>query len=267
MSPKKKEGCYRFAAAYANSTPLTHFLPQVDPRVVLLEAPPATLAARVLSGELDAALIPVVDFFKKPLIRTIEGLGVCADGHVESVLLKCRRPLPEVRSVELDPTSHTSNALIQVLLKHHFQLSPEIVDSESAEPADAVVVIGDRALRSKPAPGGDYDLAAEWKKMTGLPFVFAVWGYRSDHPQAKELKLIAQDAKKAGLAALNKLAVLQARKLHLPQKRCRTYLSSSIHYDLGPRERQAMQLFATLLQELEGQTGTHLEAKSKFELQ
>jgi chorismate dehydratase len=265
MDPKKPEGRYRFAAAYANSAPLTHFLHQVDSRVVLLEGPPATLAARVLSGELDAALIPVVDYLTQPALRMIEDLGVCSDGHVESVLLKCRRPIREVRSVELDPTSHTSNALIRVLLHHHFHLSPQIGLPVESRPADAAVVIGDRALCSKPAPGGDYDLAAEWKKMTGLPFVFAVWGYRADHPQAQELSLIAQAAKTAGLAALDQLAALQARRLHLPLKRCRTYLGSSIHYCLGPRERQAMDLFAKLLQELDGQAMAPTEATSKLE--
>ena len=237
MAPDQ-DGRYRFAAAYANSAPLAHFLPQVDPRVVLLEGPPATLVARVLSGELDAALIPVVDYLKEPAVRMIEGLGVCADGHVESVLLKCRRPLQQVRAVELDPTSHTSNALVRVLLRRHWRLSPEIGYPDAARPADAAVVIGDRALCSPRAPGGDYDLAGQWKEMTGLPFVFAVWGYRADHPRPAELTRITQAAKQAGLAALDELAALQARKLHLPLERCRTYLGSSIHYDLGPRERQ-----------------------------
>ncbi len=256
---------YLFAAAYANSAPLAHFLPQVDPRVILLEAPPATLAARVLSGELDAAVIPVVDYLTQPALRMIEGFGVCSDGRVESVLLKCRRPLRKIRSVELDPNSHTSNALIRVLLLRHFRLSPDLAYPDPARPADAAVVIGDRALCSPPAPAGDYDLAAEWKKLTGLPFVFAVWGYRADHPQPEELARLARAAKEAGLAALDELADLQARKLRLPPERCRTYLGSSIHYCLGPRERQAMDLFAKFLQELDGESGAPREAISKLE--
>ena len=253
------DGRYRFAAAYANSAPLAHFLPQVDPRVLLLEGPPATLVARVLSGELDAALIPVVDYLTQPQVRMIDGLGVCADGHVESVLLKCRRPLREVRHVELDPTSHTSNALVRVLLRRHFRLSPEIGYPDPARPADAAVVIGDRALCAPPASGGDYDLAGQWKEMTGLPFVFAVWGYRADHPRPEELARLAQAAKQAGLARLDELAAIQARRLHLPLDRCRAYLGSSIHYCLGPRERQAMDLFAKLLQELEAAAGAPRE--------
>jgi chorismate dehydratase len=264
MAPDQ-DGHFRFAAAYANSAPLAHFLPMVDPHVVRLEGPPATLAARVLSGELDAALIPVVDYLKEPSLRMIEGLGVCSDGHVESVLLKCRRPLREVHSVELDPTSHTSNALIRILLRRHFRLSPEIGYPDPSHPADAAVVIGDRALCSPPAPGGDYDLAGEWKAMTGLPFVFAVWGYRADHPRPDELTRIARAAKQAGLAALDKLAALQARRLHLPLDRCRIYLGSSIHYCLGPRERQAMDLFATLLQELEAAPDAAMECTFKRE--
>jgi predicted solute-binding protein len=107
----------------------------------------------------------------------VPGLGICADGDVTSVLLQCRRPLSQVRVVELDPESRTSNTLVQVLMRDHFRISHSIRYSLCADAADAHVCIGDRALCATRA-AETYDLAGEWKKMTGLPFVFAVWAVR-----------------------------------------------------------------------------------------
>jgi len=239
---------YVFAAvSYANAAPLAYFLPQVHPGVSVTYGRPVELAEALLSGRADAALVPVADYFAIPGLQMIDGLGICADGDVWSVLLKCRRPLEEARVVALDPASKTSNALARIILKDHFHLSVEMKHCRPDEPADAAVVIGDRALCDPPAASGDYDIAGLWKTMTGLPFVFAVWAYREDHPAPDSLSRIAHAARDAGLRAVETLATIHAARLDLPVARCRKYLASIIRYDLGPREASAMRLFKEML--------------------
>jgi len=239
---------YVFASIpYSNALPLVHFLSRVHAGVRVTYAPPSELADAVLHGRADAALVPVADYLDAPSLKMIDGLGICADGDVQSVLLKCRRPIEAVRLVALDPASRTSNALARILLEDKFGLSVRMKHCGPGEPADAAVMIGDRALCSPPAPCGDYDLGGLWKAMTHLPFVFAVWAYREDHPDPQALSRIAHAGKDAGAAALSELAGVCAEKLSLPVRRCYEYLTSAIHHDLGPRESQAMRLFEELL--------------------
>lgn len=256
---------YVFAAVpYANAAPLVHFMESQNAGVRVTFAPPAELLDCVLQGRADAALIPVVDCFANADIQIIPGLGICADGDVQSVLLKCRRPLTDIRRVLADRESRTSNALTRVLLAEHFHV-PAKLTSDPAGAIDAEVVIGDRALRLPPGEHGDYDLAGEWKAMTGLPFVFAAWAHRADHPAPAALADIARRAKDAGLAAIDQLAAIEAGKLELPVERCASYLRSAIRYDLGPREREGMELFRHMLTNLadgELTNGEHAEGQA-----
>ncbi|MEI8138285.1 MAG: bifunctional demethylmenaquinone methyltransferase/2-methoxy-6-polyprenyl-1,4-benzoquinol methylase UbiE [bacterium] len=237
---------YSFAAPeYANSVPLAQFIPKVSPGSHVVLNTPAQLIAPLLDGTIDAALIPVAALFANPRLMALEGTGICAGKEVRSVLLRCNRPLEEVRTVCLDPASRTSNALAQILLKNHWKRTIQIVTNPTE--ADASVVIGDRALYEKPGPGGDYDLATAWNQMTGLPFVFAVWAVRRDHPDPAGLTRVIQTAKQDGVAAIPEIAHEQAVKLGLSEASCLAYFTDCIYYDIGPREREAMASFQKLL--------------------
>ena len=238
---ESKDKPLQFASVpYANAAPLAAFLPEGS----VSYFPPAQLLGRLTSGEADAALIPVADFLVHPALVRVGNLGICADGCVRSVLLKCKKPLADVRTVQTDGASRTSNALVRVLLAHHFRCSVEFTDDESA---DAAVVIGDRALTLPPAPAGDIDLAAAWKAMTGLPFVFAVWACRGGHPRREELGRLVAAAYARGQAASHDLARLWADRLNLPFQAVHEYLTRIIRYWIGPREEQALAMFRGFL--------------------
>jgi len=201
------------------------------------------------SHRVDAAIVPVVDYLDTPRFEMVDGLGICADGNVESVLLQCKCPLEQVKIVNLDPASKTSNMLVKLLLKRHFRIRQEISFCIGSPQADACVVIGDRALRAKPALK-TYDLAAEWKKMTSLPFVFAVWVHWKNHPDNRKLSEVLHVAKNTGCKAVTELAKLHANRVGLSEARCRHYLTSCIRYDVGPAEKKGMQLFGELYKSL-----------------
>lgn len=237
---------YTFAAPeYANSVPLAQFIPEVSPGARVILNTPAQLIAPLLDGAIDAALIPVASLFANPSLIALEGVGICAGSKVRSVLLRCNRPIDQVQTVCLDPASRTSNALALILLSHYWKRSVKIV----ADPAkaDATVVIGDRALSEAPAPCGDLDLATAWNQMTGLPFVFAVWATRRNHPAPEGLIKVILAAKQAGLAAIPEIAKQQAAKLGLSEAICLDYFTNCISYDIGPQEREAIERFRQLI--------------------
>ncbi len=232
------------SAPYANQLPLAHFIPDVAPNARLLTVDhPSSVPAQLESGAVDAVLLPVVELARRPNLEMVDGLGVCAARKVRSVLLKCRVPLREVGTVEVDPASLTSNALVRVLFKHHWKQEALFVEPGAVSAPDAAVMIGDRALCAPPAAGGDIDLAAAWHDMTALPFVFAVWVHRRSHPHAGALASIAQAAKRRGVAELPMLAGLVAQRLGLDKAACLDYLTTCIYFDVGDPEREAMRLF------------------------
>ncbi|RKX42134.1 MAG: hypothetical protein DRP64_10320 [Verrucomicrobia bacterium] len=231
-------------APYSNSAPLVDKLMEVDPRVRVMNDHPANLVADLNAGRADVALIPVVHLFSHPELTMIDGLGIAADGPVQSVLLKCNVPADQIKTVVRDPASATSNVLAELLLRKHFGCKVEMVDGDGA---DAVVVIGDRALCSDPAPAGDIDLSEAWKEMTGLPFVFAVWAVRKDFPEREVVTKIARKAYEAGFESLGKIANRYASELGHSQTFWLDYLGNSIHYELGDRDLEGLERFRGLV--------------------
>lgn len=241
------DGLVFASVKYTNAAPLTHFLTEVEAGVSVVTGRPAELAAWLADGRADAAMIPVTDLFARQDLAMIDGIGICADGDVRSALLKCNCSATEVRTVARDVASRTSNALAEILLHRHLHMSVEMLGPDAADRADARVVIGDRALTAAPSPGGDLDLAGLWKEMTGLPFVFAVWAYRRDHPHAEALCRIARAARDAGVRAADELGRLHAERLGLDERACVDYLTRVVHYSVALREAEAMALFKQLL--------------------
>lgn len=237
---------HRFSVLpYGNALPLVHFLSESSPEVELVYCSPQHAVAALLDKRVDAALIPVVDLYAHPELRMIAGLGIAADGDVTSVLLQCHRPLQTVATIGLDPESKTSNILVRVLARDHFRLSKHVRYTREATNADANVCIGDRALRASPAPES-YDLAGEWKTMTGLPFVFAVWAVHQSCRDVVNITRMLQTAKQQGCRSRRQLARLCSQRLGLTEDRCYDYLVNRLRYGLGLRELEGMTLFRRL---------------------
>lgn len=241
--PEDLDVTYRFSVlSYANALPLVHFIDAGSSGAELVYGPPRDSVRGLLEGQVDAALVPVVDFFTNPELQMVPGLGIGADGDVTSVLLQCHRPLRQVTRIGLDPESKTSNVLVRVLAQRRFGLSDRVTYTRHRTDADANVCIGDRALRAR-ASLETYDLAGEWKRMTGLPFVFAVWVVRRSCPHGEEISRILQAAKQRGCESRRELAGLCSRRLGIPEPRCYEYLTERLHYDVGPSELEGMDLF------------------------
>ncbi|HET6351256.1 MAG TPA: menaquinone biosynthesis protein [Coriobacteriia bacterium] len=163
--------------------------------VDLVRANPADLAAELVAGELDLAPIPAIEYARHAeQFELLPDIAISSDGEVQSILLVSKVPAEELsgKRVALAANSRTSVVLARILLERRWGVSADYVEMPPDLPAmlrdaDAALLIGDEAIRTywePPAHLFTYDLGAEWKAWTGLPFVFAVWAVRRDYAEA-----------------------------------------------------------------------------------
>jgi chorismate dehydratase len=243
------------AVAYLNTKPLIHRLEDLASEAELILDLPSRLADRLDQGELDVALIPVIEYFRSGHYRIVPNIAIASHGPVLSVTLFSRLPWPEIRRVALDVGSRTSAALTQVLLRKRHNIQPEIMPlpmDAAAEDvdADAVLLIGDRAMRAcLPGFVHAYDLGQEWHDWVGLPFVYAVWAVRPG-ADLGGVEAALHEAKRLGLREVGQIAHDEAPLLNLDAGFCRRYLSNIIRFDLGSREQAGLHHYYMLACEL-----------------
>lgn len=249
-SPKIRVGAVR----YLNTKPLVHRLRA--PHIELSYDYPSRLAEQLAASSLDIGLIPSVEFFLDPNYKILSDACIGCHGAVWSVKLFFRRPPQEVATLALDEGSRTSAALARILLAHKYEVRPELrplpLGSDLRDcDADAILLIGDRAIRPPSIPCHDvWDLGAAWCEWTGLPFVFAMWVARKDFP-ADVLEADLTEARDAGLAELEEIAEIEAPRYGLTAKECYSYLHDNLYFHLGPQELAGLRRFYTLARDME----------------
>ncbi len=155
---------------------------------------PSDCASKLIENKVDIGLVPVSALLQIKDYQIISNYCIGANGAVDSVFIFSNKPILEIKTLQLDPQSRTSNNLAQVLLKNFWKINPEFVDHDQA---DAFVQIGDRTFGKKEKFQYPYDLAQEWLNFTGLPFAFAVWA--SNKPISETFKISFNEALKQGL--------------------------------------------------------------------
>lgn len=178
------------AVSYLNTKPLLYGIEhsEVSKWIELSLDYPSEVARKLKDDEIDIGLVPVAIIPELTDYFIDADYCIGANGPVGSVGIYADVPLEQVETVLLDYQSRTSVALTRILLKHYWKLSPKLV---AAQPGyldqiggtTAGVVIGDRAFMQKKVSAFEYDLADAWKKMTGLPFVFAAWVSNKELPE------------------------------------------------------------------------------------
>ena len=223
-------------------------------RVEVLPIAPADIAGRILSGEVDAGLIPSIEFAAREGLEIIPDLGIAARGRVRSVLLVSRGPVESVRRIAVDRASRTSVALLKILLARR-GLRGLVYDERPAllrdmlRDHDAALVIGDPALTAGTSGLEVLDLGEAWTEVTGLPFVFAFWAARSGAAPAGGAAPFLESLR-LGLANIPAIAREAAPALGLPPHSIESYLKANVHYRIGPEEQRALDLFYRQAHEL-----------------
>jgi chorismate dehydratase len=221
---------------------------------------PAECALRLETGQADLGLVPIAALATAPGLRILPGCTIASKGRVRSLLLVRRadRPLEYLCSVAADIASRTTLAYARILF--HKWGNPEAtfipfaadLDRMLAR-AEAAILIGDPALLALEARNDRYertgeelvyhDLAQEWRTLTGLPFVSAVWGAAHSSPLDESVAADLIRSRDHGLANVDALAREWARRFPLPESSIRSYLTESIHYVLDEECLEGMRGF------------------------
>jgi chorismate dehydratase len=209
--------------------------------------PPALVARLLAQGNLDIGLIPSIEVQRIPGLKVLPDLCVSATNEVRSVLLISSVPMDKIRRVALDQNSRTSAALLRVLMQERFHLDPEYLTERADVPrmledADAALVIGDPALKVDREKYLVFDLAAEWKALTGLPFVFAVWAVRPE-VEFPDLGFYFKSSLRYGMSSLDIVVREAAAELNLDTADVRSYLTENLAFFLRQEEIAGMEEF------------------------
>ena len=178
MAKKIKVG----AVSYLNTKPLIYGFEQggMKEEIDLLIDYPANIAALLQQNEISIGLIPVATIPSLTKSHIISDYCISCNGEVASVCLFSDVEIDKIEIILLDYQSRTSVALLKILLKEYWKISPQLVIAgtgyeKNIAGTTAGLVIGDRAFRQRLVSTYFFDLGDAWKQLTGLPFVFAAW--------------------------------------------------------------------------------------------
>jgi len=239
--------------SYLNTRPLIYGLrlPPVSDQIILTEENPARLAEMLKHDEIDLGLVPVAAIPELPEAHLAGGYCIGTEGEAASVCLFSEVPLHEIKKVYLDYQSRTSVDLLKWIMREYWGIYPELVQAENEEFRKMIrgttggLVIGDRAFEQRKSSTFFYDLGAEWRKITGLPFVFAVW--ISNKPLPASFIEEFDRANSIGLDKIDEIVANTPFNLYNLKK----YYTLHLNYRLDERKKKAMDYFLQLVTELD----------------
>jgi chorismate dehydratase len=237
---------------------------------------PSHCAESLRSGQSDIGIIPAIEYQRMEGMVALPGMAIAAKREVRSLLVVAKKPIELAKRIALDTSSRSTAALVRLLAAGYWKISPEFVEaapdpSEMLKHADAALVIGDPALRislkmdalSGKTPPGDqqccqgdpdelpvpgfetlfvYDVAHQWREMTGKPCVLAIWVGR---PEAFTPEVVAdfEASRRYGLERLREISEAASVKLDLPARALERYLVENINFDLDEENLAGLQLY------------------------
>ena len=215
---------------------------------------PSRCAAALQDGSADIGIIPAAAYAAIPDLLILPGVAIASKQAVRSILLVSKVPVEQIQTVAVDSSSLTSVALLQILFTKWWggrrtfaAMSPDV--EQMLEQHDAGMVIGDPALKVDRFRYITYDLAEEWIRLTGRPFVFAFWAVRQaalkDLSPTLDLASIFQESRDHGLQRdnLEQIASGWAPRMDLSESEIKDYLTRNIHYYLDSACLDGLQLF------------------------
>ncbi len=264
--PQKMSKLNVGAVTYLNAKPLVVTLADHLPDARIVTDYPSRLADALADGRLDVALIPVMAYLERAdQYEIVSDACIACDGPVLSVRLYLRCLPDELKTVALDEGSRTSAALTKILLDAVCPTRPTYVPFPLGQTidqcdADAVLMIGDRAIEpiatiepieSQGKPFVEvWDLGEHWKRLTGLPMVFAMWVARAEVPDLDRLGRAFAAARDEGIGRFDTIAHDAAASLKIPETVCLEYLRDYLTFQFGDRQRAGLKRFAEMAAEL-----------------
>ncbi len=217
----------------------------------MIDAVPARCGEMLSEGDVEGALIPVIEYQRIPGILLAPDVCVGSKGTVRSVVLVTRKDkLKEVRSVALDESSRTSVTLLKIIFREYLGIDPEWAtyepDVESMLSGhDAALIIGDPAMTFTRDDLRIFDMASLWQEFTGLGFAFAMWAVREDSAQSVE-HIDFAEARDEGLARIEEIISHYDCAIALSREELRTYLTANITYQIDQNIEEGLKLYFEL---------------------
>jgi chorismate dehydratase len=234
---------------------------------------PSQCAEALRAGAADIAIIPAIEYQRIPGLVVLPDLAIASQNRVRSLLILAKKPIEQVRSIALDRSSRSTQALTRILAAEHWKISPEFFETEPdlgamLARADAALLIGDPALSLSIAiekkstvspqgravcqaailgiPGAEifhiYDVVGEWRKFSSLPAVMAVWAARPE-VVTPEVLVDFSASRDFGLGQIPAICLEAARELKLPQPALESYLRHNIDFSLGKENRRGLERY------------------------
>jgi chorismate dehydratase len=234
---------------------------------------PSQCAEDLRLGRADVAIIPAIEYQRIPGLAILPDMAIASKNEVRSLLIIATKPIEQVRRFALDRSSRSTQALTRILCAEKWKITPEFFEAlpdlaEMMQQADAALLIGDPALRvaigiekdSWPGAQGQsicqaatlgitnsellyiYDVVGEWRSLTGLPAVLAVWAVKREltTPEVTADFIASRDF---GVAHIGEISYEAAQDLELPQRTLESYLRNNIDFSLDPENRRGLQLY------------------------
>jgi len=240
---------------FFNARPLIYGLDQLE-SVILQPEVPAKLADLLDNGQIDAALVPSIDYQRSPVpwyILPVAAIG--SAGKVLTVRIFSNCQPDKINRLICDNDSHTSVALAEIIWQKRYRRVVEIVRPGKNEvsamtdlPAETgVLLIGDKVLGQLGRWRHELDLGSAWDELTGLPFVYAFWAIRADDSlKTDSLVKLLRGAYRAGLENLDEIVEQYRRQHGFGQNIARKYLTENICFEFNEKQQQGLRKFYEL---------------------
>jgi chorismate dehydratase len=228
---------------------------------------PSLCAEALRSGAADIAIIPAIEYQRIGDLAVLPDIAIASKKQVRSLLIIAKKPISQVRSIALDRSSRSTQTLTRILCAQHWKIAPAFFEAppildEMLEQADAALLIGDPALRLSIATEREsgagaagqtvcpaatlgitnaeilyvHDVVEEWRNLTGLPAVLAIWAARNEVANPEVIADFGA-SRDFGLARITEISLAAARELELPQQALESYLRHNIDFTLGAENR------------------------------
>lgn len=235
------------AVSYLNTFPFIYGInnSHLKENIKLTLDYPSICADKLINGEVDIALVPIVVLHENPDFNIISDYCISANGSVDTVCLYSDVCLEEIEEIYLDYQSRTSVELLKILCKEYWNITPKFIPAiegfeNKISGNTAILIIGDRAFSFNQKHQYIYDLSKYWKEYTGLPFVFACWiaNKEIDKKFVRDFNNVMQNA----IKHIDKVLDSEENDYTYCSD-ARDYLYNKICYILDSDRKRAMSLF------------------------
>ena len=234
---------------------------------------PSQCAEELRTGKADVAIIPAIEYQRIDDLVILPDMAIASKKQVRSLLIIAKKPIEQAKSVALDASSRSTQTLTRILCAEKWKIAPQFFEAPPdlntmLQQADAALLIGDPALRiavgieKESWPGGEgqticqaatlgitgaemlyiYDVVGEWRSLTGLPAVLAIWAAKRD-VATSEVTADFLASRDFGLSRVPEICFDAARELELPQRSLESYLRQNIDFSLDEENRRGLELY------------------------